>query len=350
MKLVIIGGGFCGSLCAKKLENKFEAVLIDKNDYFEFIPAVPRVLVKEKDIPKIRVCHSNYLKNTKILLGEVNKINNKFVLVKKDKKYEKINYDYLIIAAGSRYAPFKANNALAATRSSDLKKYSEKINKAGEILIIGGGLVGVEMAAELVTKTNKKVTIVHANDRLIERNSLKASEYAKKFLESRGCKIILNERIRKPKEGEKTFFTESEDKIKGDFAFICTGIKSNADLIGFYKKNKIDKKGYLTVNDYLQVEENIFAGGDIASINEEKTAQNSRRNAKFICNNIIRKIKDKEMLKYKTKSTPLVISLGAYDGIFSYNNFLLKGKIPALMKYLIEKIILLEYKIKGFLI
>ena len=34
--VVIIGGGFAGSVAAKKLESKFNVILIDKKKYFEF--------------------------------------------------------------------------------------------------------------------------------------------------------------------------------------------------------------------------------------------------------------------------------------------------------------------------
>ncbi len=345
-KVVIIGGGFCGSLCARKLERNFKVTLIDKHDYFEFIPAVPRILLSGTDNSKIRILHSQYLKNSNIIKSEVNKVDKGFVQLENGRK---VDYDYLVIAAGSRYTPFKAENAVSISRSTDLLKYSTKIKKANSILIIGGGLVGVELAGELTTKTNKKITIVQGGDRLIERNSVRASEYVKNFLEKRGCEILFNERIKKPVEGEKTFYTESGKKIKAELAFICTGITPNSDILNFYDKKKIDSRGYLIVNKNLKVSDNIFAGGDISSLSEEKTAQNAIRNAETICKNIFNQESGKELVNYIPKSTPLVISLGSYNGLFSYGNFFFSGIIPAIMKIMIEKHVMFRYRLNKYL-
>jgi len=40
----------------------------------------------------------------------------------------------------------------------------------------------------------------------------------------------------------------------------------------------------------------------------------------------------------------LIISLGKYDGIFVYKNFVITGLIPAFLKYLVEKKTLFKYK------
>ena len=43
--VVIIGGGFAGSVCAKKLEQDFKVTLVDTEDYFEFTPSILRLAV-----------------------------------------------------------------------------------------------------------------------------------------------------------------------------------------------------------------------------------------------------------------------------------------------------------------
>ncbi len=122
---------------------------------------------------------------------------------------------------------------------------------------------------------------------------------------------------------------------------LCTGIIPN---FNFESSIKANKKGFLIVNENLKISNRIYAGGDIVNVKEEKTAQNAREHAKVICKNLIRDIRGKKLLKYKGRESPMVISLGNKCGIFFYKNFLLTGFIPGLMKKIIEKRFIIEYK------
>ena len=278
MKILIIGGGFCGSYCAKKLEKNFDVTLIDPKEYFEFTPSIPHVICDIEHRDKIRVAHKDYLKNTKLILGNVNEFNKDYVKVGKDV----INYDYLVLSSGSTYkSPFKSNVVTVVSRSEDLLEYHNDVFKAQHILIIGGGLVGVEMAAELLTCTNKKVTLIDRGDSLLRRNPMKAREYAKNFLLKKGCELIFNDNV--VKFGKNNFLTEKGKKLTADFAFICTGIVPNK-----INKTKTNKEGYIVVDEFLRVSDNVFSGGDVADLIEERTAQNARRHGKVICKNISR--------------------------------------------------------------
>lgn len=46
MKILVLGGGFCGSMVAKHLQNKngIEVTLVDKNPYFVYYPSLPRLI------------------------------------------------------------------------------------------------------------------------------------------------------------------------------------------------------------------------------------------------------------------------------------------------------------------
>jgi len=84
-KVVIIGGGFAGATAAQGLEKKFEVILIDNKDYFEFTPSVLRTIVEPDHIKKVQVLHRHYLKCAKIIKGRVKRITERIVLVN-DKK------------------------------------------------------------------------------------------------------------------------------------------------------------------------------------------------------------------------------------------------------------------------
>ena len=336
MNIVIIGGGFCGSLCARKLEKKFNVTLIDTTEYFEFTPSVPNALCDSTYGDKIQVLHKNYLKYAKVIISKVDYIGDEYVRI----KGREIPYDYLIISTGSSYnLPFKSSSVSTVSRSEDLLKIYKKIEKAGDILVIGGGVVGVEVAAELAINTNKKITLVHPHDRLMQRYPEKVSEYAMNFLKKRKCRVILNNYVKKNRKN--SFITEDGNSINADLALLCTGITPN---FNFGSKFISNKKGFLIVNENLKVSNRVYAGGDIINTKEEKTAQNAREHAKDICKNIIKEIKGKSLLKYQGRNSPMVISLGPKCGIFFFKKFILTGLIPGFMKKLIEKRFIFDYK------
>jgi len=347
-KVVIIGGGFTGARCARKLEKKFNVTLIDSKPYFEYTPSILRTILEPKHEQKIQVLHEDYLKNALVINNEVEEISKKEVKLIGQKK--KIPFDYLIIASGSSYnAPIKEEGLIPATRAKELAMYHDRLEKAEDVVIIGGGLVGVELAAEICTHyKNKKLILVHSHDALMERNHPKTRKYAEKFLKKHGVKILFEERVKAAEKSrtKKILITEKGTKIQCDMPFICIGIKPNYELMKKNFKKLLTERNQIKVNEYLQVEgcNNIFCGGDIAGIKEEKTAQTSERHADIITDNINNLEEKRALEKYKSKKKPMVISLGKYDSIFEYKNFVLVGLIPAFLKWFVEWKTMVNYR------
>ncbi|HLC51632.1 MAG TPA: FAD-dependent oxidoreductase [Candidatus Nanoarchaeia archaeon] len=339
-QLVIIGGGFAGSLAAKKLEKHFDTVFIDTKDYFEFTPSVLRTIVEPEHAKKIQVLHSHYLHKAHLIRDEVTTITDKEVKTKK----QSYPYDYLVIASGSKYAtPIKDSNLVITARSHDLRNYAQKLKQSKQILIIGGGLVGIELAAEIACKFPKKeIILVHASSELIERNPQKARNYAKRLLEDKGVNIIFNERVA-VRDG---IYKTKKYSFKPDIAFLCVGIMPNYEHLAPHCSISLDEKNSLCVNKYLQVQnhKNVFAAGDITNIKEEKTAQSAEKQAEVVVKNICRLDKGRELKEYQTAQKPMVISLGKWNGILVYNNFILTGIIPGLMKSIIEWKGMIKYR------
>jgi len=342
-KIVIIGGGFAGSYAAKKLEKDFDVTLVDSKDYFEFTPGVLRTIVEPQHIKKIQILHTHYLKRAKVIMGIVSEISKNYLLANN----KKISFDYLVICSGSSYnPPFKEKKIVIAARAKHLRESYKCLCEAKRILIIGGGLVGVELAAEITTHyDNKKITIINMSDRLIERNPPKAIKHAEKFLKKRGVKIIYNEMVITQKT-KNLFLTDKGNKFSADITFLCTGITPNFDFMKKNFSNKLDKSNQIKVNDYLQVQgvKNIFSAGDINDRAVEKTAQNAERQAGIVVKNIRALENKSELYSYSSKKTPLVISLGKYNGIFSWDKLTFTGIIPGIMKTLIEKYIMFRHK------
>ncbi|KAF1792180.1 FAD/NAD(P)-binding domain [Phytophthora cactorum] len=96
---------------------------------------------------------------------------------KQSETTEKLKFDYLVLATGSTYSvPIKPDSrdyARSATEAK-LQEVRDHIEKAEKVLVVGGGAVGCEVAAEIKAKyPSKLVTIVDANKQLISGNNLR---------------------------------------------------------------------------------------------------------------------------------------------------------------------------------
>ncbi|MEM3074603.1 MAG: FAD-dependent oxidoreductase [Candidatus Pacearchaeota archaeon] len=342
--VVIIGGGFAGAETTKYLEKYriFKTILIDNKDYFEFTPSILRAFVNPNKINKIRVKHKDYLKNTEIVVGNVIDVDKKFVYVKK----ERIKYSYLVIATGSKYyLPIKGKNLIIASSLKQLMEKRDLFLKSKNVTIIGGGLVGVELAGEIINNfPEKKISIVESGGDLISRNHKRSINYATNFLKRNNVEIFLNQRA--TRIYGNNVITNKGEKIFGNVVFLSTGIKPNSDIM---KKNfgeSLDDKGYIKVNQNLKVEglDNVFSIGDVSNFNEEKTAQAAEKQAKIISRNLYALEMKKPLEIYKPVKRPILISLGKYNGIFEYKGIILGGVIPALMKYIVEIKTLIRFR------
>lgn len=341
-RIVIIGGGFAGTAAARELENSFEVTLIDTKNYFEFTPGILRTVVDTSHMRKIQSLHNHYLHKTRLIIGKVISVSTKAVQTES----ESYPYDYLIIASGSSYnAPIKEEGIVIATRAQHLREHHSKLEHANSVLIIGGGVVGVELAAEIIEHYPKKqITIVHAKDRLIERNQPRAIAYATAFLTKRGVKVRYNERV-VGTEGDQ-FITDLGNRMSADMTFMCTGIVPNYEFMKAHLPQTLNERNLIKVNEFLQVENlpHVFAVGDVNSCPVEKTAQNAKQQAQTAAHNIRARENKLPFMSYRSPATPMVISLGKWNGIFAHKKFVFTGILPGLMKSLIEKKEMLRYR------
>lgn len=335
-KVVVIGGGFAGSKAAQELEHDFSVTLIDTKNYFEFTPSVLRVIIEPEHLKKIQVLHNHYLHHAHIIQEEVVSITPQEVILKNKKK---VSFDYLVITSGSSYvAPFKGEQHIIPTRAETLRACHSTLDHSEKVLLIGGGLVGVELAAEIVEKyPHKKVTIVHSGDRLIPRNHERCISYAERWLTKRGVEILYDERI--DGEGRKSKYTTSSGKtITAEMCFFCTGIRVNNEFLKKHFSESLNERGALLVDDTLQIPgyPHIFAAGDVSALKEEKTAQAAEKAGHVIACNIRQLEKSGDLHYYIPKKRPMLISLGRKTAMMDAGSFTLEGFFPSLLKSFVE--------------
>jgi NADH dehydrogenase FAD-containing subunit len=337
MKVVVIGGGFCGALVAKGLEkiDGIKTVLIDKKSYYEYQPSLPKVIFKPSYLSKIRIEYSSIIKNSEIIIETVEEITKDYVKTSKNK----ISYDILVISTGIDYPIFlkNKNNVYVIKNGEDALEISKKIQNSNHVLIVGGGVIGVEVAGEIIEKFPEiKLTVVHSSDIILQRMPKDCSAYIIKYLKKNRVVTIFDDRVVENKNG--IFITKKGKKISTDLCIWCAGIKWNPYFMKKFPKVCFSKNDSLNVNRYLQLKgfNNIFIGGDLTSISEEKTGRKSKLHSNIIVKNIKNILNERPLKAYKTGTSPMVISLGNWRGII-YFKFVIPGLFtPGILKWLIQ--------------
>lgn len=212
-----------------------------------------------------------------ILITNVDK-NNKIVI---DSNGEKHNYDKLIIATGSRaFVPSNAQldqpgrytlrNRVDAERLKSHLQNTGLPHREQHVVIVGGGLLGLELAATL-NKKNIQITIVQRASRLMERQlDLIASRLLAEDVQERGIHVYFDNEV-------STVFEDADSPNKLSIT-LKTGkvIYANAIVyaigtipnIELARQSKLECGRGVTVNQHLQSSDpNIFALGEIAEFN-----------------------------------------------------------------------------------
>jgi len=330
IRIIIIGGGIAGARVAQDL-SKFNKKgcsikLIDKKDYFEVPYATLRGIIEPNTIGKIlRKKYNDFLK-VEFILGKAISISNEKIKLEDGRD---VSFDIAIIATGSNYRSFsipKPPDSMINLRDRE-KQFQEehqKLLKSRDVLIIGGGAVGVELAGDIAyTYPEKNITLVEALPRLLSQFKPKASKIAKKQLEEMGVRVILNEFLEKdPNEKDLWISQKAKKKFSIDLAYVCVGISPNTSFMKSNFSYALTNNNRIIVNDKLHLIGNgkIYAIGDCSNVNEFKLGYLADKQAKFLVKNLKKLLKSgfnpkTSLDSYNPKSTISIIPIGKKNGL-----------------------------------
>ncbi|MFN0050184.1 MAG: molybdopterin-dependent oxidoreductase [Cytophagales bacterium] len=182
-------------------------------------------------------------------------------------------YDILFLGMGSRAfvppsVPMGKIEGLFTMRSRlDADKFKPYCVPNNHILVVGGGLLGLEIAASLV-EMNVKVTVVNRTDRLMERQlDQLGSQLLLEEYQDRGVQFFFNDEVQSfiGNEHIEAVTLKSGKKIECAAAIFAIGTAPNVELA---KACGVEVKRGVVVNEYLQTSDpNIYAAGEIAEFN-----------------------------------------------------------------------------------
>lgn len=179
------------------------------------------------------------------------------------------NYDVLLIATGSRAAMLRdvpTMQGIFTMRSrTDADNFKNHVDPAkGKVVIVGGGLLGIELAASL-REVNVEVIIIQRISRLMDRQlDPLGSQLLHEELTDKGIDIYYNDEIERFL-GEKNI---SAIRLKSGLLINCQAIViavGTVPNIEIAKDSGLECKRGVVVNEYLQTNDpSVYAIGEIA--------------------------------------------------------------------------------------
>ena len=303
-RIVVIGAGFAGMAFLKKMvKSDYQLVVIDRNNFHQFQPLYYQVAMAGLEPSSISFPLRKAFqgkKNVFIRVAEFERLDAENKQIHTSGGY--LNYDILIISAGATTNFFgdknleqhtyglKSVSESLALRNDILMHYEKALTERDyekrqgliDIVIVGGGATGVELAGALVEMKrfilpkdymeldNKEVDIylVQSGPRLLPGMSDYASDRAQQFLEKMGVQVLTGTRV-VSYDGESVI-TKDGKQIRTRKVIWAAGVRGE-DIEGL-KQNELPRGNRIRVDQFCKVHDydDIYAIGDIAYMENEE--------------------------------------------------------------------------------
>ncbi|KWW11454.1 MULTISPECIES: dihydrolipoyl dehydrogenase [Peribacillus] len=173
----------------------------------------------------------------------------------------------IIIATGSRprtLPGLQIDGELVLTSDEALKLES----LPGSIIIVGGGVIGIEWAS-MLNDFGVDVTVLEYADRIIPTEDNDISSEMKRLLSKKGVKIVTGAKVLPEtlkKDGSVAISAEVNgvtQEFTAEKMLVSVGRSANVEGIGLENTDIVKEKGFIETNEFFQTKEtHIYAIGD----------------------------------------------------------------------------------------
>ena len=367
----MLGGGFAGVDCTRKLESYFqsnydiELTLVSDDNFLLFTPMLPQVVAgtitpRHIVMPLRALCKKARIYES--VVRDIDPVQQHVTLEGTPEKIgARIHYDYLVIALGSKTNFFGLNDVernsftmktladaislrnriIDMLEQAENEKNSEIKKRLLTFVVVGGGFAGVETAGEIndflhdaisyyhnTKKEDIQVILVEATSTILQGFNEKLTAYAHDKLEKNGIKILL-QNVVTSFDGKnvvinklsKSSTSNDSKKVIDSHTLVWTAGVTPVEII--QKSVFKVKKGKIIVNEFLEIPDypGIFAIGDCSQFDDEinnkfpPTAQLAEAHAKLAAYNIKQTIENKEKRKFEYKWKGQSAVIGKHYGI-----------------------------------
>ncbi|MGC8505208.1 MAG: FAD-dependent oxidoreductase [Thermoplasmata archaeon] len=274
MDFVVIGGGASGMAAAskaKRVDPSINVTVVEAGNYVSYaecgIPYYLEGIVKSpENLLHYPIEEFTKKRGIKILLNDtvrsIDRASRNIITAKNGR----IKYDKLLIATGASPKVPKEFSDIGVNgiRSlEDAKAMNDRIDHAKTIAVIGDGILGLELAASLVTR-GKDVTVISRHSRILRNIDERVGSDFRADYSSR-VHVLLNAGIKEIKRNEGSYrITTENGSVSADLVISATGITANSRLAED-SGLKIDRRGLIEVDSRMYTSDpDILASGDCA--------------------------------------------------------------------------------------
>ena len=276
-KVLIVGGGHAGANTAFALRKDGfdgEIIIISDEGYLPYHrPPLSKDFLKQNlAIEKMSFKSADFYEEQKISINLDTQINSIDLTsnhaITEDASF---NYDYLVFATGAspRLLPMEnadSKNLFYLRQITDVLSMHKQITPHKEIVLIGGGYIGLEVASAMI-ELGLKVTILEAEERILQRvTSPEVSQFFNDYHSKKGVRIICNAKVTNLNAENQMINSvslESGETLAADIVLVGIGAIPNTQLaasIGLECDNGIKTDQYCRTSI-----PNILAVGDCTS-------------------------------------------------------------------------------------
>ena len=336
--IVIIGGGFGGTVTAKYLKKfskagKIDVTIINPGLYFLFTPLLHEVAVGELSPDSVLESIEKIFCNSKIKLIKDRAINIDPVKKVVSMCNGNISYDYLVVSSGSEtnyYSiPGARENTLTLKDLNDAVRIKNRLKDTVKTCaVIGAGATGVELVAEIAdyrknvgSERAVEVSLVAASPDVLPQFPVELRTIAHAHLLKKNIKIMTNECVIEVRPNKIIFADKSF--LEAETIIWVAGVKPSPMDIPGAEKEKI---GRIKIDEYLKVIGfgNIFSLGDISGT-APMLAQVAVQQGKIVAKNIIASISNKPLFPFIFKEKGLLVSLGKWYATGKISGIVMRG-------------------------
>lgn len=273
-KLIIVGAGHAAAEVVGMLrKNQFEGqvTLIGDEPHLPYQrpPLSKKYFSDELALDKLYIRNQAFYEQAEVEL----KLNYRVVAIDRIKQQvelenaEQLDYDYLVLATGSRprdlpITGFASERVKTLRGISDVDAIKKQLSDSSRLLIVGGGFIGLEVAAS-ARQLGCEVVVLEAMDRVLKRvTGEEVSHFYQQLHAEQGVDIKLNTALQEFQHGDRESYAllADGDKLAFDLAIVGIGVLPNGELAA--EAGLACDNGIL-VNEYCQTsDEHIYAIGD----------------------------------------------------------------------------------------
>lgn len=385
-KVIVVGGGFAGITLVQKLEDKlFDILLIDKINHHQFQPLFYQVATSQIEPSSISFPLRHVFRNknnVQIRLAEVTGVDNSNKTI--STTIGTFDYDYLVLAIGcktnffgnenlskqvlslkSTYDAINIRNHILLNFENILSAREEDKQGLFNIVIVGGGPTGVELAGafseikkNILPRDFHRIDFSKLNIILIEgsKNTLNsmsdpARRISREYLQKMGVDIRL-EKIVKDYNGEVLELVNGEI-IKTKSVIWAAGVTAN-EITGIPVNSMTpDKRIRVDRINRVSGMEDVFAIGDIAWMETPKysrahpqLANVAINQAKNLARNLKNMQRNKRLVEYEYKDMGTMATIGRNKAIVDFPFLKIKGFFGWLIWMFLHLMLILSVKNK----